>query len=107
MRNHLGPFAQSLSPIIGTRETLEYGSGSPLPVANMASSRDSSNSRGYVYGILGLLPGLPIKPDYNASISQVYIADTIALIGYTGNLLSFSRACNGIALRDLPSWTPD
>lgn len=107
MRNHLGPFAQSLSSIIRTRETLEYGSDSPLPVANMASSRHCSNRRNYVYGILGLLLALQIKPDYNASVRQVYTDATIALMGYTGNLLSFSRACNGISERDLQSWTPD
>ncbi|KAK5715253.1 Folylpolyglutamate synthetase [Elasticomyces elasticus] len=69
---------------------------------------DATNPRDYIYGVLGLLPAsLDVKPDYAATVEEVFEAAAVRIMQWTG---SVELLCAIEIRRDtdlkLPSWVP-
>ncbi|KIW03599.1 uncharacterized protein PV09_05352 [Verruconis gallopava] len=113
---------QQLAPHIGWGRDYHYADyGKSLYMHRNDSKYESKlchllvNARGFecndprdkVYGLLGLTSDIKLTPDYTASVQDVYIQTTKALLmeGYLGIL----TACGDLGhySKLLPSWVPD
>jgi hypothetical protein len=76
----------------------------------IASTRNCSNPRDKVYGLLGLLhPNLSkqIRPQYALSVADVYIQAFLATVRFTRRLDLLDRVDQQWSTRTQPSWTPN
>lgn len=76
-------------------------------------TRAATDPRDKIFAVLGLVEGsvrdIGIKPDYEASVDDVYRAATSSLIAASGNLdaLGLCFPFKNKVAHELPSWVPD
>ncbi|KAI0096631.1 heterokaryon incompatibility protein-domain-containing protein [Nemania sp. FL0031] len=76
----------------------------------MSSLRSCSDPRDSVYGTLGLLPPelrRRIRPDYSATLVEVFTNSTLAYINQTKRLEVLDISANGLQKPGFPSWVFD
>ncbi|SMR60364.1 unnamed protein product [Zymoseptoria tritici ST99CH_1E4] len=76
-----------------------------LLINRAARDTIASDARDKVFGIMGLMPGLGLSPDYTLPMQDVYIEATRRFIQTHKTLEILTGACSGDPL--LPSWVPD
>lgn len=81
-------------------------------VLYVSSTRHSSDPRDAVYGLLNVIPGQSIVPDYNKTVRAIYVEWAKETMIAAGNMTLISFAGKGNIPRydselDLPSWVPD
>ncbi|KAK4455385.1 heterokaryon incompatibility protein-domain-containing protein [Podospora aff. communis PSN243] len=102
------PLAQRLVTTIASTRQLSSVSFSNLMW--MVAQRSCSDPRDKIHGVLGLLPptmAREARPDYSASVSEVYKRDMLRHIT-AGNRLTLLDHCDiATKLSDGPSWVPN
>lgn len=105
---NLRRFSGRVIDLINTRVQIRQGHCVLQPLLKYRS-KQSSDMRDKIYGLLGLQAGphaLRMRPDYSLSLSQVYICIAKELIMTQGWLVPLQFDLTQ-ELPDLPSWVPD
>ncbi|KAK3704153.1 hypothetical protein LTR37_013993 [Vermiconidia calcicola] len=90
---------------MGILDAFESGTCDSIDALDFNTILDATDPRDRVYGLMGLIRSLRIRPDYNKSISQVYRETTVATLEQAVSLNGLTRCgANNNAGSGLPSW---